>query len=193
MNENIILTAGKDKGMLYDSFRALSEQDKLHWQTTHTKPISTLRKQIMQEKAERGTSISKGKLENYLLRKGTSLQEMDQLEHISMDALHEKSLKMNRGAIEVQFAGSAILEGFFELFGLTTHKALQRYENQVHCLKTEQGYYLGKVQHDGSMNKLTTYLTKQNAEKRLKEMEDLKQGQKQHFELNRTIKREDDQ
>ncbi|WP_079524954.1 MULTISPECIES: hypothetical protein [Halobacillus] len=139
MGEKILTDRKREKGILYKDFQSLPETQKEHWAHTYGKPVPSLRKKVMQNRSETGIDISKYKLERHMLNNGASLKEVKALENVSMPDLTEQVLKMKRGASEVQFAGNAMLEGMFDLFGVNQHKALERYQSQIHEIETEEG------------------------------------------------------
>lgn len=191
LGQKIIMDRVKQKAILYKTFHSLSEKEKEHWPVTHGKPIQTLREGIMERKAEIDVDISKGKLERYLLNKGASLKEIKKLDSVSMTELKETTLNMKRGITEVTFASASILEGMFELFGITTQKAVERYKDQVHAIKTEKGNYLGKINHNGSMNMLTSYLSEKELNERLEEFHSQRKEYSQTLSLKCTQKKEE--
>jgi len=143
--------------------------------TENKSTIKGMRRSILHETAEKNIDLSDYKFQKFLNDKGM-FKESKEAEKISV---HDIKVKNKKVVNEVKFASGSLLEGFLSFYGIQLDKSLDKYERRLHVIEENDAAFIGKVNKDGELKKVSPTMEKDQALERLKEFENRKEIKKQ--------------
>lgn len=135
--------------------------------TENRATINGMRKRILHETAENNVDLSDYKFQKFLNDKGM-FKESKEAEKIS---IHDIKVKNKKIVNEFKFASGSLLEGFLSFYGVQLDKSLDKYERRLHVIEEDDVAFIGKVNKDGELKKVSPNMEKDQAVEKLKEFE----------------------
>lgn len=143
--------------------------------TENKTSVNEMRRSIIHKTAEENLELSNYKFQKFLNDKGMFKESKD-AEKID---IHDIKVKNKKVVNEVRFASSSMLEGFLSFYGVELDKSLDKYERRLHVIEEDDAAYIGKVNRNGELKKLSPTMEKNQAVKKLEEFEQQRQLKKQ--------------
>ena len=143
-------------------------------------PLKEMRKSVLNTMAEKDLKLSNYKFQKFLNDKGM-FKESREAKKININDIKVKNKKIVN---EVKFASGSFLEGFLSFYGIQLDKAIKKYENRLHIIEEDDSAYIGKINREGGIKRVSPKMDKEKAKEKLKEFEKQRELKKKR-ELDR--------
>ncbi|KKE78661.1 hypothetical protein DTX80_17720 [Bacilli bacterium] len=157
--------------------------------TENKTTIKDMRSRILRTAAEEDIELSDFKFKKFLNDKGM-FKESKEADGISVNDIKVKNKKVVN---EVKFASGSLLEGFLAFYGVELDKSLDKYERRLHVIEENNAAFIGKVDRNGDLKKVSPEMDKNQAIERLRDFEkqrELKKNRELENDLQIQLERE---
>ena len=148
--------------------------DKLKFTTT---TFNNARKKILLESLEKNPTIRKQVIDKTM--KHFNIAENREIDFKITNGLDKaketissrlQSDKVNKAKTEIKNDSHAFLEGFLGFYGVELNKKLDETKQPFEVVESNKGYSISKCNRKGELTKISPYFTKNEAEKKLEEV-----------------------